>query len=401
MHLLPATIDITPDRVRRREFNRRTLFERANGTEYYDAIETSISSLMAYGEKYSHWVITYSGGKDSSAVLSFVLWSIDQGYVPAPGRLSVLYADTRMELPPLVLTANKVLKELEQRGIETIRVEPPMEKRFWVQILGRGLPPPKRGTRWCTRVLKADPMMQVEQRLREKHGDSILLLTGVRKGESVVRDERIRLSCSKNDGECGQGWYQQSRHALAPLMHWRVCHVWKWIYSNQNLMPVTREIEAVYRADDIVDIRTGCIACNIVDEDMALKFLVRVPGWSYLAPLIGLRDIYDEMYKRQYRLRHGIVTLKDGSVSAAKTGKVGPLTIDARRYFLWRVQQLEADANYQMIPEDEETMIRQMWRDKVYPRDWTGNESLATEMHTEYTIENGRVTAQQLPLPAV
>ena len=36
------------------------------------------------------------------------------------------------------------------------------------------------------------------------------MLTGVRIGESAARDQRIALSCTKDGGECGQGWFQQT-----------------------------------------------------------------------------------------------------------------------------------------------------------------------------------------------
>ncbi|WP_432377573.1 hypothetical protein [Duganella sp. P38] len=54
-------------------------------------------------------------------------------------------------------------------------------------------------------------------------------------GESAIRDQRIETSCSNNGVECGQGWYQKvlaetkglrvRLATLAPLLHWRVCHV--------------------------------------------------------------------------------------------------------------------------------------------------------------------------------
>src|SRR3546814_11136276 len=65
------------------------------------------------------------------------------------------------------------------------------------------------------------------------------MITGVRQGESAVRDRRIEMGCSRDGAECGQGWYQQvlpqaagirGRIAnLAPILHWRVCHVWDWL----------------------------------------------------------------------------------------------------------------------------------------------------------------------------
>jgi hypothetical protein len=43
-------------------------------------------------------------------------------------------------------------------------------------------------------------------------GERLLMLTGVRLGESAVRDRRIALSCSRNGAECGQGWFQHQTY---------------------------------------------------------------------------------------------------------------------------------------------------------------------------------------------
>ena len=48
----------------------------------------------------------------------------------------------------------------------------------------------------------------LHDRLNQLDGQ-ILMITGVREGESIIRDRRIGMSCSKDGAECGQGWYQQ------------------------------------------------------------------------------------------------------------------------------------------------------------------------------------------------
>jgi len=86
----------------------------------------------------------------------------------------------------------------------------PIEKRFLTYILGRGVPPPNNATfRWCTRQIKVDPMKAALELLYKSTG-KVLMLTGVRQGESAIRDQRIIMSCSKDGAECGQGWYQQT-----------------------------------------------------------------------------------------------------------------------------------------------------------------------------------------------
>ena len=81
-----------------------TLFD-GDRMGFEEALELTAVSLRAYAAKYRHWAIAYSGGKDSSAVLTATLILIQQGRVPRPETLTVLNSDTRMELPPLQASA--------------------------------------------------------------------------------------------------------------------------------------------------------------------------------------------------------------------------------------------------------------------------------------------------------
>lgn len=75
----------------------RTLFgERRN--QMTDSIRLTVESLQAYGPAHEHWALAWSGGKDSTALVTLVVWLIESGRVAAPKSLTVLYADTRLEL---------------------------------------------------------------------------------------------------------------------------------------------------------------------------------------------------------------------------------------------------------------------------------------------------------------
>lgn len=218
-----------------------------------DSIDLTVDSLLAYGPIHRHWAVAWSGGKDSTTLLTVLVYLLDTKRIPAPETLTVLYADTRLELTPLQLAAEALIEELRDRGIEVRVVLPPLDKRFLAYVLGRGVPPPNNNTlRWCTRQIKVDPMQRELERLAVERGtgrfvetergqrfeplpgEKVLMLTGVRQGESAIRDGRIAMSCGVNGGECGQGWYQETLpdslcDTLAPLLHWRVCHVWRWL----------------------------------------------------------------------------------------------------------------------------------------------------------------------------
>ena len=356
------------------------------------SLDLTKESLQVYGSLYNHWAIAYSGGKDSTAVVSLVTHLIASGEVPAPKSLTVLYADTRMELPPLHAAAMQLLGTLRQRGITTQVVLPTLDDRFFVYIFGRGVPPPKNRFRWCTPQLKVEPMEVALQALRRQYGEKFLMLTGVRLGESAVRDQRIALSCSKDGAECGQGWYQQATpesvaDVLAPCLHWRVCHIWDWLtfHAPAQGFP-TQVIAEVYGGDEKEEIntRTGCVGCNLASTDTALLTVLKLPAWAYLAPLLRLRPLYADLKKAQYRLRKdGTDKRRDGSL-AANPMRMGPLTMEARRFGLGEVLAIQAQVNrvaraegrpcIDLINEEEHQRILDLIAQNTWPNRWSGNE---------------------------
>ena len=379
------------------------------------AIELSISSPIHYGQQYDHWAIAYSGGKDSSATVAFVVWAIKNGFIPVPKSLTVLYADTRQELPPLQMTAMRFMEALQADGFNARVVLPSLDDRFYVYMLGRGVPPPKNRFRWCTPQLKVEPMQAALAQRRQEIGEKFLMLTGVRLGESAARDQRIALSCSKDSGECGQGWFQRMNDealndTLAPLLHWRLCFVWDWLYfaTDDGYMrkfvkldaaghgfSMLGDIAAVYGDDEA---RTGCIGCNFASKDTALENLIHTPGWAHLQPLTELKPLFRELQKPKWRLRKAEPeTKKDGTY--AKNGqRMGPLTMDARAYALEKVLDIQTRARIDLINAEEETRIRQMWGDGVFPNGWDGDEIVADVALDSIQVVDNELIVQPLML---
>ncbi len=347
-----------------------------------DAIQLSLASLTAYGERYRHWAVAYSGGKDSTATLAFVAWAVHNGYVPRPQTLTVLYADTRMELPPLHAAALGILSSLSITGTQLVTrtVLPAMEDRFFVYILGRGVPPPKNRFRWCTPQLKIEPMHAALGAWRDFVGEKFLMLTGVRLGESAARDQRIALSCSKDSGECGQGWFQTATpeamaDTLAPLLHWRLCHVFDWLYLDERHGLDTEAIAAIYGEEDI---RTGCVGCNLASRDTALERLIRHERWEHLRPLLELKPLYAELTKAKHRKRKVEPELRQDGQWSRNVQRLGPLTMAARAYGLDRIFDIQQRAGVDLVNPEEETVIRQMWADNIWPQKWSDQDADGT-----------------------
>lgn len=362
-----------------------------------EAIELTLQSLRAYWDRHEHVAIAWSGGKDSTATLTLMIHLIEAGELPRPARLFVFYADTRQELPPIQIAAEQVMALLRLRDwIEVVVVRAPLDKRFMVYILGRGVPPPNNNTlRWCTRQIKVEPMAEALAAAIAGLPGTALMITGVRQGESAVRDGRIEMSCSKDGAECGQGWYQQALPesrgvrgriaTLAPILHWRVCIVWDWlkVYAPQPEFggwPV-RILADAYGGDDAEEInaRTGCIGCPLAVKDTALDYLVGTAEWAHLAPLKELKPLYRWMREPAQRLRKaGAETLKDGSL-AKNPQRMGPLTLEARATALAKILDIQSRARVDLINAEEEVRIRELIAARTFPDKWDGSEPNAAK----------------------
>lgn len=354
-----------------------------------DAIALSIQSLQAYGNDRSTWVVGFSGGKDSTATITFIDWAIKTGQVQRPANLIAIYCDTAMELPSLESNAHQLLDHLERTGWRTIRTIPQLEtkptktERFFVTMLGRGYPPPSSRFRWCTQRMKADKIDAAYKLVFQEYGEDFLGIDGIRKGESAARDQIIVASCSSDDGECGQGWFHKNQRGsgynLSPLLHWRICHIWDWlmIADLEHGYP-TRGVAETYgfeEGDDPSDLsgRTGCIGCPLVTcgnkskpkPDKALATVLQSDRWSHLAPYQKLSEIYWQLRWNE-TTRHK----KEG-------GGKGCLTITARRWALAEILAIQNESvslaleagrsPYLIIQPDEESLIRQMLSDRTYP----------------------------------
>lgn len=366
--------------------------------ELEDSIQESISAMWEVGSLYKHWIMFYSGGKDSTAAVTLLAHLIETEQIPHPETFTVLYSDTGMEVPPLQIAALETLETLRQRGITTKVVGPTLDDRFFVYMLGRGVPPPNNGRlRWCTRLLKVKPMDEQMMETWQSADSPLLGITGIREGESAARDQRISIACSKDGGECGQGRMhlrakEKGISTLAPILAWRVCHVWDWLTFFAPKFGFNTQIVAeVYGAESYgedgeepISARTGCMECNLVNEDKMMARLLALPQWEYLHPIRRLRTLYQELAKPSMRLRKdGTQRLKNGSLPT-QPNRLGPLTIDARRYGLATVLKIQEDVNVAALKQGRPTinLIRDEERDRIlelietntWPQGWSGTE---------------------------
>jgi DNA sulfur modification protein DndC len=309
---------------------------------------------------YTHWIITFSGGKDSSTTAIIALEAALK-LSKRVQRIDIIYSDTGIEIPAIQIYALEFLDYLKQgRRFRNLPlhchvVRPRVEERFWVCLLGKGYPPPHQRFRWCTRRLKIEP---VEEALRDfiQPGKTVIL-TGVRFGESRTRDHGLHASC-KRGGECGQGvWFTYSSRLqvgyMAPIINWQECDVWDFLnlYAPALGYPTAQLERHVYNGRET---RFGCWMCTVVRQDKTMEKLITLPKWEHLRPLMEFRN----------RVK-GLTQLKDSRM-LRPDGKPGKLSLGTRKKLLEELLSLQTSLNIPLISEEEVVLIHKLWKDPNY-----------------------------------
>ncbi len=374
-----------------------------------ECMEMTIDSIKQIESLYDTWILMWSGGKDSTTMLTVILQLIADGHIKRPKNLKVFISDTRMELIPLWFTAMDLIDQVRERGYDVEIVRSPIDDRFWVYMLGYGVPPPSNTFRWCTQKLKIDPAEKaMETYLSKLNGTSdklawgkVLMMTGVRIGESAARDARISLSCGKDGTECGQGHYHAITNSyldrLAPIIHWRTCIEWDWLKlfaPGRHGGWKTAMLADAYGDGEDPNTRTGCIGCNLVQKDRALLVIVKLDHWSYLKPLLKVRSIYAWLKKPSQRIRKvGFQVTKNGK-GAKNQNRMGPLTMEARKEGLDRLISIITEVNHRaeelgrpkidLLNSEEEARIKWHWQNGSWPQGWSGSEPVASKSFVQY-----------------
>jgi len=152
-------------------------------TEEHSKIASEI--LTYYEQTSAPWVVAYSGGKDSTMTVQIILETISR-LKNHNKEVHVVYADTKVEPPPVVENATLFLRRIAEWAISnslpvsTAVLAPPIHERSFVLMIGRGYLPPTRYFRWCTDRLKVRPIKRYVRSLIKRYGASTVIV-GTRK----------------------------------------------------------------------------------------------------------------------------------------------------------------------------------------------------------------------------
>ena len=286
------------------------------------------------------WVVGYSGGKDSTAVLQLIWLSLtklapDQRTKP----VYVISTDTLVENPIVALWVSKSLDRMNAEAakqglpLKAHRLTPALENTFWVNLIGRGYAAPRPKFRWCTERLKILPSTQFISSVVQEYGEAILVL-GTRKAESTARarvmerfeEKRVRDRLSPNGS-------LPNSFVYTPVEDWTNDDVWlflmqisnPWGYNNKDLLTMYQGASADGECPLIIDTSTpscgdsrfGCWVCTLVEKDKSMHAMIQNDQEKeWMLPLLELRNELDppktlqaDRPLRDFRRMNGTVQL--------------------------------------------------------------------------------------------
>lgn len=318
-----------------------------------------------YLENELPWILGFSGGKDSTALL--ILCYIALSNIRKKHKqLKVVYCDTGVEIPIVSNLVRDTFAELSKEAkennipISTKIVIPPIKDRFFSKVIGRGYPPPTNIFRWCTDRLRVKPLKSV---LKESKSEAVILL-GVRKGESIERDRTISRHGTQSEYYLKQSNNNNIR-IFSPIIKYKVEDVWSTILKNEQPISIKRKklkqiYEIVGENDSKGNVslnklkskgRFGCWTCTVVRKDKAVERLIK-NGFTELEPLFKFRNwlmkIRDDNNYRCQRRRNG-------------TKGLGPFTLEAREEILRKLLEAQSNSPFILISEEEISYIKKNW----------------------------------------
>lgn len=257
------------------------------------------------------WIIGFSGGKDSTALLQLVWLAVK--HIPSELRQRKIYVvcnDTLVENPIVAEYVEGVLERIKEAAVEQglpIEVQktiPRLEDSFWVNIVGRGYPVPNNAFRWCTDKMKIKPTSRFITEQVAENGEAIILI-GTRSAESQQRAKSIKKHEIKGK-RLTKHPTQFNTYVYAPIKDLMLEEVWyivntmssPWGADNSQLFQIYVDASADdYECPTMVtdkahtscgQSRFGCWTCTVVKEDKSMTALVE-KGKEWLKPLLDLR----------------------------------------------------------------------------------------------------------------
>ena len=344
----------------------------------FENIKLSLVELYVNDQR--PWLIGFSGGKDSTMLASLIFEAIES--LPPEKRIkpiSVVCTDTRVEIPAIVEMVIGTLEKMQRYSdemalnVDVNLLKPPAEESFWVNIIGRGYPPPNRTFRWCTQRMKIDPVTEFVEKRLGKWGEAILHL-GARRAESQNRAQSLAGIETKR----GLRKHQDLSNVWInnPIENLTTEEVWAYLLQvNPSWGGTNRELYKLYANASggecplVVDESTpscghsrfGCWTCTVVERDKASEGLL-ASGDDRMEKLIEFRETL--IWFRDPANGQRDKARMNGSMSE---NGFGPLHMAARKELLKQLLKLQEDTGLEVISQQELYEIQKFWKSARIP----------------------------------
>lgn len=326
------------------------------------------------------WVVTFSGGKDSTTVLHLVvsmLLDLKKEGIEHAKKIYIVSSDTRVEMPLIEDYVEDKLEKIstflkkEKLNAEVKLLSPKVSDSFWSMLLGKGYPSPNQTFRWCTERMKIRPATDFLKGLTVSN-ESILMLLGVRSDESNSRAQSIE---KRNENHRGFSMHSEIPNAFifSPIKDWSNAEVWTFLTEHKAPWGEHNDMMKLYdkgsgEADCNIALnpeaascgktRFGCWVCTVVTQDKSMENMLRNPEDTWMLPLHEFRNKieeyrHDHQNKRQPRRRNG-------------QKSVGPYLLSVRQELLRDLlkigQELKGKLGKKTLIDDAEIVqIQEYW----------------------------------------
>lgn len=193
-----------------------------------------------------HIVLSFSGGKDSTATADVVIKSLGNP------SLVHIFGNTTLEFP---LTYEYANRYREDHPLAIFKTAKNREQNFYDVCEDIG--PPARMMRWCCSMFKTGPITRVINGLYRNQ--QILTFYGIRKSESVSRSKYNRI---EDDAESVK---IQQQTVASPIFFWKDIDIWLYLLAEKV------DFNDAYRLG--YD-RVGCWCCP--NNNQRAQFLSRI-----------------------------------------------------------------------------------------------------------------------------
>ena len=342
---------------------------------------------MYADDTYRPWIIGFSGGKDSTVLLTLVWLALKRikEDVLAPFQLRrpvyVVCNDTLVENPIISSYVDDVLDQIEKQArkenlpIFVRKTIPKLEDSFWVNVIGKGYPVPNTAFRWCTDKMKIKPTARFITEQVDECGEAIILI-GTRKAESATRARSIKKH-EVHGQRLTHHTLLHNTYVYAPIKELMLEEVWyivnaipcPWGFDNSVLFNIYMDASADdYECPTVVtdkshgscgQSRFGCWVCTVVKDDKSMRSLIK-NGREWMKPLYDFRM---ELDSERNILENRMPFRRDGRRAV---NNMGPYIFKYRAKILKRLLEVQhelqqVDSKIRLISDQELIAIQVNW----------------------------------------